>query len=678
MTRKSKARYNLNRTYKVSQTVKALRRALALGLATAVVAPAAQAGTCISVINDVFCFGDFGDTTLDSWNELSVYDTFDPATVEFDGSIYTNNDEGIIAWNNSDLAFGNDGSVIARDWNAPFNYNSGNNMTGVYAESFQGDVTFDNTGVIAVVRDNGNWGANAIAARVEAAQDITVTNSGFIASENDGGFTAGLQAVSYNDGIISITNALTGDLGAEANDYGDAIALGVYANGGTVNITNNGDIGASSYGDSAFGIRVFDADTTITTGSTSEINVQANDQAFGIYVSSGDYGTVDITNAGLIETDAQSDLAAGVKVDHTGYGDVSVSNSGLIDSYSVSGNAAGIYIETSASNVSVSNSSYGTIYADGFQNAAAVLVQSDAGNVYISNDGTMVAEAEDAGTIQVLGKYNNTVTITNSGDIEAIGYDTAVGTLVVGNGLDVTVSNYGSITADEGNSLNAGVYIVADAKYSASSGTATVYNSGLIAAGGYNEFGAANSYGDAVGVFAFAAGDVSVVNTGSFDEYGTIAAYTEGGQIAIGVQAVSVAGNVSITNTNDSSRIGAFSESFYGSLIPTTTIGIYAEAGDGSVNVNNGGIVVSVNDNYGDAIGIRAEAYDNDMIGPAAAYAADGDITVSNTGLVLAGSKYDNAYGVQAFSNYGDISITNTGNAPKYGPLAGTTIFAYA
>ena len=70
MTRKSKARYNLSRTYKVSQTVKALRRALALGLATAVIAPAAQA-TCISIVNDVFCFGDFADTTLDSWNELA-------------------------------------------------------------------------------------------------------------------------------------------------------------------------------------------------------------------------------------------------------------------------------------------------------------------------------------------------------------------------------------------------------------------------------------------------------------------------------------------------------------------------------------------------------------------------------------------------------------------------------
>ena len=40
MTRKSKARYGLKRTYKINPTVKALRSALFLGLATAAAAPA--------------------------------------------------------------------------------------------------------------------------------------------------------------------------------------------------------------------------------------------------------------------------------------------------------------------------------------------------------------------------------------------------------------------------------------------------------------------------------------------------------------------------------------------------------------------------------------------------------------------------------------------------------------
>ena len=43
MTRKSKARYGMNRTYKLNAAVKALRSALFAGMAMAAVAPAAQA-----------------------------------------------------------------------------------------------------------------------------------------------------------------------------------------------------------------------------------------------------------------------------------------------------------------------------------------------------------------------------------------------------------------------------------------------------------------------------------------------------------------------------------------------------------------------------------------------------------------------------------------------------------
>ena len=42
-------------------------------------------------------------------------------------------------------------------------------------------------------------------------------------------------------------------------------------------------------------------------------------------------------------------------------------------------------------------------------------------------------------------------------------------------------------------------------------------------------------------------------------------------------------------------------------------------------------MMLSVNDNYGDAIGIRAEANENDIITPLVTYAADGDITVSRS-----------------------------------------------
>ena len=606
MTRKSKARFNLNRTYKVSQTVKALRRALALGLATAAVAPAAQAGTCISVVNDVFCVGYFGDTTLDSANELSVYDTFDPATVEMDGSIYTDNTQGMVVFNDANLTLVNDGLVLINDYN---NDTYSANRTGIFAESFLGNVSFENTGVIAAVSDGDNYGESfTIGVRIEAADDVTVTNSGFIAAENDGGQAFGLQAVTYGGGTITITNTASGDIGAEANDYGDANALGVAGLGGTVNITNDGDLAASS-SDWAWGIFVSDADITITAGSTSEINVTA-DIAFGIKVDAYADQVVDITNAGLIEVDANF-VARGIEVS-AGYGDVSIANSGTIDSYGVS-DAVGIYA--------------------------------------LEND-------------------NNTVNIANSGSIYASANGITGGIVVGGDGATVSVDNSGVIAAAGGNNANFGIYINTRNDGPTNYGSASVTNTGIVAAGKYSE-GSLNSYGDAFGIYARSNGDITVTNTGTEDQYAGILAFNEYGGLAVGVQASSDNGNVSVTNSNKYSIITAVSvdPGFYGPGY-STTIGIYAEASDGSVNVNNGGIVLSVNDNYGDAIGIRAEAFENDMMAPLVTYAADGDITVANTGFVGAVSKYGNAAGVQAFSNNGDITISNTGSvdALKYAP----------
>ena len=680
MTRKSKARFNLNRTYKVSQTVKALRRALALGLATAVVAPAAQAGVCVSVVNDVFCVGDFGDTTLDSWNELSVYDTFDPATVEMDGTIYTDNDSGIIAWNQDDMTFTNDGVVLVNDSPyASFSYD----RVGVYAESLQGNVTFVNTGAIAAVENSGNVNSSVTrGARVEAADNATVTNSGFIASENDGGQAAGLSVVSYNSGILSITNAVTGDIGAEANNGGDAIALFAGSNGdGAINITTAGDIAAASEDDNAFGMFTALGDINITAASTSEINVQGGDDATGIFSLVIDDQTVDISNAGLIETDAGDD-AYGIKVNHIGYGDVTVSNSGTIDSYAVNGFADGIAVFPNTGDVSVSNSQYGTLLADGSDYSSGIRVFGATGDITVSNAGGIYSTSENAFGIFTIGNYNK-IEISNSGTIgvaaeNSISGTAATGVRALGYSNDTTVTNSGEIHAVNGD-VNVGVAIVGPG--TGSYGTATVTNTGVISAGSskYSSEGSGNSYGDAFGVLADVNGDITVTNTGSADQYGTINAYNENGGWTVGVQASSDNGNVSVTNSNKYSVITAVSDNnnSYGTGI-STTIGIYAEAFDGSVNVNNGGIVFSVNDNYGDAIGIRAEANENAIITPLVTYAADGDITVSNTGLVFALSKYDNAAGVQAFSNNGDITISNTGSvdALKYAPEG--TIYAIA
>ncbi|MFM6988062.1 MAG: hypothetical protein ACKOXG_05265, partial [Arenimonas sp.] len=175
MTRKSKARYGLKRTYKINPTVKALRSALFLGLATAAAAPAAQAGVCVSVVNDVICAGDFTNT-LDSWNELSVADPFDPTTIELDANVSVYDQDGVFAWNFDDLSLINDGNIIAEGglWSG--------SITGIYAEAGNGALDFTNNGWIIADKEDTYWYSNgrAVGADLEADYGITAVNNGLI------------------------------------------------------------------------------------------------------------------------------------------------------------------------------------------------------------------------------------------------------------------------------------------------------------------------------------------------------------------------------------------------------------------------------------------------------------------------------------------------------------------
>ena len=81
MTRKSKARYGMNRTYKLNAAVKALRSALFAGMAMAAVAPAAQAA-CTVVDNTITCTGAFGSTLNFGPGDVAL--PFDPTIIQLD------------------------------------------------------------------------------------------------------------------------------------------------------------------------------------------------------------------------------------------------------------------------------------------------------------------------------------------------------------------------------------------------------------------------------------------------------------------------------------------------------------------------------------------------------------------------------------------------------------------
>ncbi|MFM6989449.1 MAG: hypothetical protein ACKOXG_12430 [Arenimonas sp.] len=197
MTRKNRARYGLSRTYKVSTTTKALRNALFIGLAAAAAAPMAQADTCMTIGSTAYCNG-YTSETINVGDELP----WDPSVVEFGGALFVDgwNEHGvwIDAWGQLEIT-NNGGSVQVDndEW-------SWGNLVGVYAETngaSNDSIVFENlNGSIFVDMDvnarqvnwNGDdpdywWSTNgdATAVRLEASDDITVTNTGFIGADNN-------------------------------------------------------------------------------------------------------------------------------------------------------------------------------------------------------------------------------------------------------------------------------------------------------------------------------------------------------------------------------------------------------------------------------------------------------------------------------------------------------------
>ena len=172
MTRKSKARYGLNRTYKLNPAVKALRNALFAGITMAAIAPGAQA-TCVEVANTVTCSGIFGGT-LTSGGDLLVSLPFDPATIILDDTtVITALGGGVNAVNSNDLTIISDAIIDA--------YGPGY-VAGIYALSQFGDTSVTNNGTITAYSYGG--GAAGIVA-VSNYNDVSVTNNGSIEADSD-------------------------------------------------------------------------------------------------------------------------------------------------------------------------------------------------------------------------------------------------------------------------------------------------------------------------------------------------------------------------------------------------------------------------------------------------------------------------------------------------------------
>jgi hypothetical protein len=115
MTRKSRARYGLSRTYKINPTVRALRNALLASLALAGAASSAQAACVEDPANVVTCSGAF-TSTLDSAGELLVTNPADPASIILDDTtdVTTTDQFGVNVSNSGDLTLVSDALMMRR------------------------------------------------------------------------------------------------------------------------------------------------------------------------------------------------------------------------------------------------------------------------------------------------------------------------------------------------------------------------------------------------------------------------------------------------------------------------------------------------------------------------------------------------------------------------------------
>ncbi len=716
MTRKSKARYGMNRTYKLNAAVKALRSALFAGMAMAAVAPAAQAA-CTSVDNVITCSGAFGGTGL-SFNPGDVALPFDLTTIILDDTtvITSTGNFGLRASSYMDLDIVSDADITV---------STAGYAAGIFAVSYYGDTDVTNNGDISAT-SSGNT-AQGITALAQYG-DVSVTNNGsIIASAQTIGNAFGIIA-SSNPGDVSVDNAgsitatsvsgraygiyaysLYGDV--DVSNSGDITATstsnrawGIYAASiyDDVSVNNDGDIVAQSTSNAAMGIFALgenatvtgtgDVTATTTTGAATGIFAQAIDDYGVITIDvSGDVtasttgggnaigiraysyaGDVFVTSSGDITASNVNGAAIGILTGRFGYS--TVDNSGNITTETTTGNSIGIQVD-SFYGANITNS--GDLI-DSTTNGSARGIQAlTTFDVAVYNSGDITASSYTGGSAQGIRakSTNGYALIDNSGDISATSTNSNAIALLATAYYDVDIINTGDLSAVS----DANVYgIYANARF----GDTYVYSSGDITANATNLTGS--------GIYAAAGGSSFIVNAGDISASSVYAnSYGAYALALFGSAAIFNSGDISVDAYYDST--GLFAKSLYGvayinnsgdvsvnSEYGIAAYGLYASAfGSTAVVLNYGGdisassydsdasaiVAVALDDvviyNSGD---LSAYSYNGDAIGIVGA-TTDGNVTIYNIGGdISAESVYGNAYGIYARSVNGDIEVVSTGD----------------
>lgn len=554
---------------------------------------------------------------------------------------------------------------------------------GIYGYSATGDVSIDNAADITAVSaygladgifasganvDVGNSGA-IIAAGYSWAAGIEARAGATVQVANSGDIYAGIYAGGGAYGIYA-----SGDAAVVVND-GGITARGYYATGirtqtyGDAGITNTGNIDAGTTTGSALAWGINAVATgegaAIQIDNTGSIHAAAVYGATGIEgISSGTGGSVQINNGGdivvlqnrAITSYGAYGILASADADAAIYneGDVTVTSRGP---------AFGLVAMSFAGEASVSNA--GNVAVSSTLNSTSVtptglLAFGANGTAAVDNSGTVVATGVRRAAGIDASAYGD-VTIGNSGDVSA--YATGMFTNTRADGIkafsgsgDITLDNSGSIYAS-GTTVGLGVYAVAE------NGNVAINNAvdGSIEAYSY--------YGVARGVFAYAThGDIAIDNAGAIDAYGWTQTY--------GVMALAPGGDATVDSSG----------TVYARSGSTKAIGVLASSDEGAAGITNSGDiqVISRTGSYG----VRAYGYAGADLGNSGsiyaastngvavgmmAQAADGNVTVSNTGGSIEVKAATAAFGIFADSAYGDVAITNASDISALGVNSAAT-----
>ena len=683
MTRKSKARYGLKRTYRINPTVKALRAALLAGVMAASLAPTAATAAPFRdvVIEDDVAVGDafvYNEEDLAALAEniaagiVVVFVNGDAGVVNHgdisavaDASLGLNGNSaiaaGVYAYAKYDAVIVNDGDISAT---AIAEANGSARAYGLWA--FGGEsATIQNAGDISVSA-SGELAATSVAIKASAYGDVSVENSGalFATATVYAGYdfslaeAVGIQAASeYGD--VSISN--TGLINVAAYVYDEsgsyvstASAIGIDASGYSVSIDNTGNIDAFAANDVAYGNSVAigiqaEAYADITISNSGDISLSGSSgDGYGRYGSYPDYVyiTGDFVATGI---SAESYIGS---ISVTNSGDISIvdlnAGGALSGGYTTGDSLTGISAKTLLGDSSISNS--GDITLTGGETAYGIIAATDSLTEYYDcpppydNGNYVCYDRTGGGDAKVVNSGDITIT---AGFEEEFAFSYGVG-IAVGTGKyggNATIVNTGDITVvANGDSSAVGLTARSSGKYSY--GSSIISNSGDITV--------TASY-SALGIGAFSSNDAVVYNSGDI---------TTTTEEARSVAIYAIADNTGyIRNSGDLTVVGGIG-----------AIGAGSAGSSGATTINTGDISVTATEYYV----MYNEYYGaNDYLGGWAygAFATArfvGTATVINTGDVTVNG-ITRGTGLSANTRYGNAYIYNSGDLT----VSGEVVSAY-